>query len=113
MTSDCLPDQWSGVRLPHKQVLRNVDFHVPVGAVMGMVARRRRQMRLIKAMLGLVTPLTGHSEFFDQPLARVRQKVGYMPQSASVDWDFLRTVRDVVLMGTYGRSEVAAPSAAR
>lgn len=85
-------------------VLRNVDLQVPVGAVMGIVGPNGAgKSTLIKAMLGLVTPLTGHSEFFGQPLARVRQRVGYMPQFTSVDWDFPTTVRDVVLMGTYGR----------
>ncbi|MBO2990051.1 metal ABC transporter ATP-binding protein [Leucobacter tardus] len=58
---------------------------------------------LIKAMLGLVAPLTGRSEFFGAPLRRVRQRVGYMPQSTSVDWDFPTTVLDVAMMGTYGR----------
>jgi manganese/zinc/iron transport system ATP- binding protein len=29
--------------------------------------------------------------------------IGYVPQRESVDWDFPVTVRDVVLMGTYGR----------
>ncbi|MGO1465194.1 MAG: metal ABC transporter ATP-binding protein [Brachybacterium sp.] len=85
-------------------VLRNVDFHVPGGAVMGIVGPNGAgKSTLIKAMLGLVTPLTGTSEFFDQPLGRVRQRVGYMPQFTSVDWDFPTTVGDVVLMGTYGR----------
>src|SRR5699024_2008953 len=32
----------------------------------------------------------------------VRSRVGYMPQSTSVDWDFPTTVADVVTMGTYG-----------
>ena len=57
---------------------------------------------LIKAMLGLVTPLTGTSEFFGQPLDQVRRRVGYMSQSANVDWDFPTTVVDLVTMGTYG-----------
>lgn len=57
---------------------------------------------LIKAMLGLVKPLTGTSRFFGQPLSKVRQRIGYMPQSTSVDWDFPTTVEDVVTMGTYG-----------
>lgn len=85
-------------------VLRNVDFSVPAGAVMGVVGPNGAgKSTLIKAMLGLVTPLTGTSEFFCQPLGRVRQQVGYIPQFTSVDWDFPTTVRDVVLMGTYGR----------
>lgn len=84
-------------------VLRAVDFQVPAGVVMGIVGPNGAgKSTLIKAMLGLVRPLTGRSEFFGQPLARVRRRVGYMPQSTSVDWDFPTTVRDVVTMGTYG-----------
>lgn len=84
-------------------VLRGVDFSVPQGVVMGIVGPNGAgKSTLIKAMLGLVKPLTGASEFFGSPLARVRQRVGYMPQSTSVDWDFPTTVLDVVTMGTYG-----------
>lgn len=84
-------------------VLRSVDFHVPQGVVMGIVGPNGAgKSTLIKAMLGLVKPLTGTSEFFGEPLARVRRRVGYMPQSTTVDWDFPTTVLDVVTMGTYG-----------
>ncbi|MDZ8275329.1 metal ABC transporter ATP-binding protein [Microbacterium aquimaris] len=84
-------------------VLRSVDLAVPQGVVMGVVGPNGAgKSTLIKAMLGLVTPLTGSSTFFGQPLAAVRQRVGYMPQSTSVDWDFPTTVLDVVTMGTYG-----------
>lgn len=84
-------------------VLHNVDFHVPVGSVMGVVGPNGAgKSTLIKAMLGLVKPLTGQARFFDRPLDKVRQRVGYMPQSTSVDWDFPTTVADVVAMGTYG-----------
>ena len=84
-------------------VLRGVDFSVPQGVVMGIVGPNGAgKSTLIKAMLGLVKPLTGASTFFGSPLPRVRQRVGYMPQSTSVDWDFPTTVLDVVTMGTYG-----------
>ncbi|MBB1048097.1 metal ABC transporter ATP-binding protein [Dietzia cercidiphylli] len=84
-------------------VLRGVDFRVPQGVVMGIVGPNGAgKSTLIKAMLGLVPPLTGTSEFFGQPLSRVRRRVGYMPQSTTVDWDFPTTVLDVVTMGTYG-----------
>lgn len=84
-------------------VLRGVDFTVPSGVVMGIVGPNGAgKSTLIKAMLGLVKPLTGSAEFFGQPLAKVRRRVGYMPQSTSVDWDFPTTVLDVVTMGTYG-----------
>ena len=84
-------------------VLRRVNFSVPVGSVMGVVGPNGAgKSTLIKAMLGLVTPLTGTSEFFGRPLDEVRRRVGYMSQSASVDWDFPTTVVDLVTMGTYG-----------
>ena len=84
-------------------VLRNVDFEVPRGVVMGIIGPNGAgKSTLIKAMLGLVTPLTGTSHFFGEPLNRVRARIGYMPQSTSVDWDFPTTVLDVVMMGTYG-----------
>jgi manganese/zinc/iron transport system ATP- binding protein len=33
----------------------------------------------------------------------VRQKVGYVPQRSSVDWDFPITALDLVMMGRYGK----------
>lgn len=84
-------------------MLQHIDFRVPVGGVMGIVGPNGAgKSTLIKAMLGLVTPLTGSSKFFGQPLDQVRNRVGYMPQSASVDWDFPTTVLDLAIMGTYG-----------
>lgn len=86
-----------------KPVLRGVELTVPRGVVMGIVGPNGAgKSTLIKAMLGLVRPLTGDVRFFGEPLNRVRQRVGYMPQSTSVDWDFPTTVADVVTMGTYG-----------
>ena len=84
-------------------VLRRVNFCVPTGSVMGIVGPNGAgKSTLIKAMLGLVTPLAGTSEFFGKTLDDVRNRVGYMPQSASVDWDFPTTVIDLAVMGTYG-----------
>ncbi len=84
-------------------VLIDIDLAVQPGVVMGVIGPNGAgKSTLIKAMLSLVKPLAGTVEFFGSPLAKVRQKVGYMPQSSSVDWDFPTTVRDVVTMGTYG-----------
>jgi manganese/zinc/iron transport system ATP- binding protein len=80
-----------------------VNFSVPVGSVMGVVGPNGAgKSTLIKAMLGLLTPLTGTAEFFGRPLDQVRHRVGYMSQSANVDWDFPTSVIDLVTMGTYG-----------
>ncbi|MCI0378092.1 MAG: metal ABC transporter ATP-binding protein, partial [Gemmataceae bacterium] len=57
---------------------------------------------LIKAILGLVPLVSGTVNVFDQPVANVRRRIGYVPQRESVDWDFPVSVLDVALMGTYG-----------
>jgi len=58
---------------------------------------------LIKAALGLVPMASGRVQVFGQPVAKVRRRIGYVPQRESVDWDFPVSVLDVVLMGTYGQ----------
>jgi len=40
---------------------------------------------------------------FGEPVETSRRRIGYVPQRESVDWDFPVTVRDVVMMGRYGR----------
>lgn len=56
---------------------------------------------LLKAALGLVKPLSGSASVFGAPLDRMRRRVAYVPQRASVDWDFPARVYDVVGMGLY------------
>jgi manganese/zinc/iron transport system ATP- binding protein len=58
---------------------------------------------LLKAALGLVPALSGEARFFGRPLDEVRDRVGYLPQRASVDWDFPATALDVVCMARYPR----------
>jgi manganese/zinc/iron transport system ATP- binding protein len=51
--------------------------------------------------LGIVTPLSGSVAVFGRPLEQMRHRIAYVPQRASVDWDFPTRVVDVVLMGLY------------
>lgn len=85
-------------------VLQRATFDVPAGVVMGIVGPNGAgKSTLLKAMLGLQPPLTGRAVFFGQKLANVRSRVGYMPQSSGVDWDFPASVFDVVQMGTFAQ----------
>ncbi len=56
---------------------------------------------LLKAALGIVTPLSGQVTVFGQPVAQSMRRVAYVPQRASVDWDFPVRVIDVVLMALF------------
>lgn len=85
-------------------VLWDVSLSVPQGVLIGIIGPNGAgKSTFIKAILGLVKPLTGKVEFFGQPLKQVRQRVAYVPQRESVDWDFPITVQDLVLMGRYGQ----------
>ncbi len=56
---------------------------------------------LLKACLGVVTPLSGTIRIFGEPVHQARHRIAYVPQRASVDWDFPARVIDVVMMGQY------------
>ena len=56
---------------------------------------------LLKGVLGIVPRLSGEILVFGRPIEQVRQRIAYVPQRASVDWDFPTRVFDVVMMGLY------------
>jgi len=87
-----------------RPVLWNIDLELPPGELVGVIGPNGAgKSTLIKAALGLLPCDRGWVRFFGEPLEKQRLAVGYVPQRESVDWDFPVTVRDVVLMGTYGR----------
>ena len=56
---------------------------------------------MLKAALGVIKPLAGTVTVRGKPLEGQRDRIAYVPQRASVDWDFPTRVIDVVLMGLY------------
>src|SRR6056297_960706 len=82
--------------------LFSVDAAVPAGAMAAIVGPNGAgKSTLLKAALGLVPRLAGEVRVFGRPFAQVRDRVAYVPQRASVDWEFPARVRDVVAMGLY------------
>ena len=87
-----------------KPVLWDVDLVIERPQLAAIVGPNGAgKSTLIKAVLGLVPMASGSVQVFGQSLASVRQRIGYVPQRESVDWDFPVSVLDVVLMGTYGQ----------
>ncbi len=85
-----------------KPVLFSVDFITPPGVMMAIVGPNGAgKSSLIKAALGIVPKLAGEVTVFGRRYEEARHRIAYVPQRASVDWDFPATVLDVVLMGLY------------
>ena len=51
--------------------------------------------------MGLISVSSGLSKVFGKDLEQVRDRVAYIPQRESIDWNFPATVEDVVKMGRY------------
>lgn len=86
----------------NKPALWEVDFSLPQGAHVGILGPNGSgKSTLLKSIMGLVKPASGKISIFGENLSAVRQKISYVPQKESVDWDFPVTVKDVVRMGRY------------
>ena len=86
-----------------KPAIFSVDATFEAGAMTAIIGPNGAgKSTLLKAALGLVTPLSGSAAVFGDTLEAARHRIAYVPQRASVDWDFPARVRDVVAMGLYG-----------
>ncbi len=85
-------------------VLWDIDLTVPPGVLMAVVGPNGAgKTTLIKAILGLIRPVSGQVLVNGKPYSPKTQAVAYVPQRGTVDWDFPTTALDVVTMGTYGK----------
>jgi manganese/zinc/iron transport system ATP- binding protein len=92
------------VAYQRQPVLWDVDYDAPAGKLIAVVGPNGAgKSTLIKSVLGLLPTLSGEVMFFGRPYDEERQRVGYVPQRTSVDWDFPVSALDVVTMGLYGR----------
>ncbi|MFZ6011926.1 MAG: metal ABC transporter ATP-binding protein [Bacteroidota bacterium] len=92
------------VAFDRKPVLWNIDLTLPQGKLVGIVGPNGAgKSTLIKAVMGILPLSSGYIKLFDQPIGAVRNRISYVPQRESVDWDFPASVLDVVLMGRYGK----------
>ncbi|WGW05784.1 metal ABC transporter ATP-binding protein [Tropicibacter oceani] len=83
-------------------VVRDIDMTVPQATMTAIIGPNGAgKSTLLKAALGLVKPLGGQATAWGQPIDTQRQRIAYVPQRASVDWDFPTRVIDVVMMGLY------------
>ena len=85
-----------------KPAVFSVDAVFPAGSMTAIVGPNGAgKSSLLKAVLEVVPRLSGSVSVFGQPFRKARARVAYVPQRASVDWDFPTRVIDVVMMGLY------------
>ncbi|MBX3356639.1 MAG: metal ABC transporter ATP-binding protein [Phycisphaeraceae bacterium] len=87
-----------------RPVLWDIDLDVPRGSIVGLVGPNGAgKSTLLRAVMEMIPRLSGEVRILGQPLAKVRQRVAFVPQRESVDWEFPVRVIDVVTMGLFGR----------
>lgn len=85
-----------------KPAVFSVDMTVEAGKMTAIIGPNGAgKSTLLKAALGILTPLAGTTTVFGKPATQQRDRIAYVPQRASVDWDFPTRAVDVVLMGLY------------
>jgi manganese transport system ATP-binding protein len=84
--------------------LEGVTFTIETGCLAGLVGPNGSgKSTLLKVMLGLHKPWSGEVLIFGHSEHPTHGHVGYTPQTELVDWTFPVSVKDVVLMGRYGK----------
>lgn len=86
--------------------LDRASLSVDAGRVCGLVGMNGSgKSTLFKTIMGLIRPDSGTVLLGGASPAQARKSgvVGYVPQAEDVDWAFPVSVRDVVMMGRYGR----------
>ncbi len=85
-----------------KPVLWEVDYVAPTGSLAAIVGPNGAgKSTLLKGILELVPRISGRVQVFGEPYRQQRDRVGYVPQRETVDWDFPVNALDVVAMGLY------------
>jgi zinc transport system ATP-binding protein len=86
-----------------KLVLENISFQINRGDFWGILGPNGSgKTTLLRSMVGLVKPLSGKVKVFGfapDDLGAHRDRIGYVPQHVSIDYNFPIKVRDAVMLG--------------
>lgn len=87
------------------QALHDVSFALQGGTTCALIGvNGSGKSTLFNVIMGIVKPKTGQVRLCGMSITQAlkQNRVAYVPQSESVDWQFPVSVYDVVMMGRYG-----------
>ena len=85
-----------------RPVVWDVDYSAPAQKLIAIVGPNGAgKTTLLKAVLDLVPTVSGRVQFFGEPYRKQRDRVAYVPQRTSVDWDFPVSALDVVAVESH------------
>jgi len=98
-----------------KPAVFSVDMTVRAGAMTAIIGPNGAgKSTLLKAALGILQPLAGTVSVMGKTVADMRDSIAYVPQRASVDWDFpTRVIRKTPDRATVWRATTKGLSGAR
>lgn len=87
-----------------KPVVFDLSFNIQKGMMVAIIGPNGAgKSTVLKGMLGLVKPISGVIEYFNNPFSTYKKNITYVPQKETVDWSFPMTVFQAVMMGRYGK----------
>ncbi|MCA8990699.1 MAG: metal ABC transporter ATP-binding protein [Planctomycetaceae bacterium] len=90
------------VAYQRRPVIWDIDYDAPAGQLIAIVGPNGAgKSTLVKAVLDLVPKVSGEVSVFGKPYKTQCDRVSYVPQRSSVDWDFPVSALDVAAMGLY------------
>jgi manganese/iron transport system ATP-binding protein len=85
--------------------LEDLSFHIPEGVRVALIGPNGAGKSTLFKVLARLLPLRkGDIRIHGLPLGHHCDCLAYVPQKEEVDWQFPATVKDVVLMGRYGKN---------
>ena len=86
-----------------RTVLREVDLEFPRGGILGLIGPNGAgKSTVLRLLLGLLAPVAGSVEVLGTSPRLARPRMGYVPQTLTLERDLPGTLLDLVLSGFLG-----------
>jgi len=87
------------------EILKDVSIEIPQKEFLGIIGPNGGgKTTLIKAILGLIKPISGQILVMGKQIKEAKNIIGYVPQYNSFEKDYPISVFDVVKIGTIGKN---------